>query len=147
MHEVISHQSAELRDFLMTTALLNRFCADLFDFLVPEEPGHADSRKLIEKLERENLFLVPHSYQKMFQWDFSGIALLLDQAEQLLQDPALPLSEEKRKSLLGDIDVLHSFGLYWQGDAKGALRHTQRALRVVPRQHRYAHTTAFWGWR
>ena len=53
--EVFSRQPAEIQQFLTQTAILSRFCAPLCDAVT----GSANSFKIIDLLERENLFVVP----------------------------------------------------------------------------------------
>jgi LuxR family transcriptional regulator, maltose regulon positive regulatory protein len=53
--EVLSHQSAEVRQFLARTSVLSRFCAPLCEAVV----GSANAAEIIDLLERENLFVVP----------------------------------------------------------------------------------------
>jgi LuxR family maltose regulon positive regulatory protein len=60
--EVLSRQPAEIRRFLARTAVLTRFCAPLCDAVI----GSSDAAKIIEVLERENLFVVPLDEQR--QW-------------------------------------------------------------------------------
>jgi ATP/maltotriose-dependent transcriptional regulator MalT len=55
VEDVLSKQSAEVRQFLMRTSILARFCGPLCDAVT----GSAGSAAIIEALERENLFLVP----------------------------------------------------------------------------------------
>jgi len=64
--EVISRQPAETRNFLATTAILDRFCAPLCDHLLADSATPSDSRRMIDSLERDNLFLVPLDHKK--QW-------------------------------------------------------------------------------
>ena len=53
--EVLSQQPAEIRQFLMRTSILDRFCAPLCDAVA----GTDDAAAVIDVLERENLFVVP----------------------------------------------------------------------------------------
>jgi LuxR family transcriptional regulator, maltose regulon positive regulatory protein len=53
--EVLAGQPDELRRFLLRTSILERFCGPLCDALV----GGVASARLLEHLERQNLFLVP----------------------------------------------------------------------------------------
>lgn len=53
--DVIARQTPELRDFLMRTSVLDRFCPALCDRLL----GHANSRRLLEECMKAGLFLVP----------------------------------------------------------------------------------------
>ena len=58
MDEVISRQPAEVIDFLAITGILDRFCAPLCDYLLPEHKAGLDIRGIISRIEKENLFLV-----------------------------------------------------------------------------------------
>jgi ATP/maltotriose-dependent transcriptional regulator MalT len=53
--EVLAGQPPELRGFLLRTAILGRLCGPLCDALT----GGTDSARLLEQIERDNLFLVP----------------------------------------------------------------------------------------
>ena len=57
--EVLSRQPDEIKHFLAVTSLLERFCAPLCDHLLADEGPTRGSRRLIDLLENENLFLVP----------------------------------------------------------------------------------------
>jgi LuxR family maltose regulon positive regulatory protein len=247
MDEVVSRQPSEVIDFLTITAILERFCAPLCDYLLPEHKAAPDTRTIISRIEKENLFLVAlddarmwyryhhlfhsflkqhlkeklsperisqfhqragkwfagqelveealhhflaagdvdtaaallednmhsaidsdlsrrtlarwlamfpqsaenqhpvllvaHSHLKMANWNFSGIAQLLDRAEALLRDPAFSIDPTRRQRLEGDYHALRARHLYWQaGDTEGTLRHARQASRIVPRKHRYTHT-------
>ena len=243
MDEVVSRHPPELVDFLAMTAITERFSAPLCDYLLAEHSAAPDALRIINRIEKENLFLVPldnerlwyryhhlfqsllkqhlkeklspkrisqfhqragkwfagqglveeplhhflaagdvdtaaallednmhsaidsdlsrrtlarwlamfpqsaenqhpfllvaHSHLRMLNWNFSGMAQLLDRAEALLQDPPLFIDPTRRQGLEGDYHALRARHLYWQGDAEGALRHARQALRIVPRKHRY----------
>jgi LuxR family transcriptional regulator, maltose regulon positive regulatory protein len=53
--EVLSRQTQHIRQFLLRTSILERFTAPLCDSVA----GTANAAKVIDLLERENLFLVP----------------------------------------------------------------------------------------
>ena len=53
--EVLNRQAPDVRQFLLRTSSLDRFTAPLCDAVT----GRTDSARLIERLERENLFLIP----------------------------------------------------------------------------------------
>ena len=53
--EVLGGQPEDAREFLLRTSVLERMTASLCDALT----GHAGSQEMLEKLERENLFVVP----------------------------------------------------------------------------------------
>ena len=53
--EVLAGQPAEIRGFLLRTAVLHRLCGPLCDAVT----GGTDSAAVLERIERDNLFLVP----------------------------------------------------------------------------------------
>jgi LuxR family maltose regulon positive regulatory protein len=53
--EVLSRQSQNVQDFLLHTSLLSRLTGSLCDAIT----GSSDGQEMLERLERENLFLVP----------------------------------------------------------------------------------------
>jgi len=60
MEEVVSRQPPDMVEFLSVTAMFDRFCASLCDALLAD--GNArqmGSQSYIDRLEKENLFLVP----------------------------------------------------------------------------------------
>ena len=58
--EVLARQSPQIRDFLLRTAVLERFTGALCDAVT----GRADGAHVLERLERDNLFLVPLDTQR-----------------------------------------------------------------------------------
>ncbi len=61
LDEVLRQQPPEVRDFLIRTSILERFCAPLCDALLAPDDGAPDSPadEILRDLERANLFLVP----------------------------------------------------------------------------------------
>lgn len=57
LKEVLNDQPDDIQQFLLHTAVLDRFCAPLCDIVLAAEPG--SSRVLLDRLERANLFLIP----------------------------------------------------------------------------------------
>jgi len=53
--DVLAHLSADTRQFLLQTSILDRLCGPLCDAVT----GGEDSQEMLEHLERENLFLMP----------------------------------------------------------------------------------------
>jgi LuxR family maltose regulon positive regulatory protein len=82
---VLRRLGAEVRDFLLSTSLLERLCADL----CREVSGREDSQRLLERIEAENLFLVPldrerkwYRYHHLFA-DFLKTRLLAEHPERI----------------------------------------------------------------
>lgn len=65
MEEVLSHQPADVRKFLVMTSFLRRFCAPLGD-AVMELGGEpfGKSQAMLDYLEKHNLFLIPLDYTR-----------------------------------------------------------------------------------
>jgi LuxR family maltose regulon positive regulatory protein len=66
MDEVVSHQPAEIIDFLATTAILERFCVPLCDYLLAGHKAAPDTRDIITRIEKENLFVVPLDNERLW---------------------------------------------------------------------------------
>ena len=67
--EVLQHQLESTRNFLLQTAILDRFCAPLCNAVTERDDG----KEMLDVLERSNLFLVPlddkrqwHRYHHLF---------------------------------------------------------------------------------
>ncbi len=56
--EVLNRQAEPVREFLLTTSLLDRFCADLCDQVVYRNEGEGKSQSILDGLEQANMFLV-----------------------------------------------------------------------------------------
>jgi len=61
-NEVLSHQSPDIRHYLLNTAILNRFCAPLCDVVrgpdVEPGQGEINAWNFISLLKKENLFII-----------------------------------------------------------------------------------------
>ena len=62
VEEVLQRQPEQIRNFLLQTAILERFCAPLCNAVMEREDG----KEMLDLLERSNLFLVPLDDQR--QW-------------------------------------------------------------------------------
>ena len=83
--EVLARQPALVRDFLLRTAILDRLTGPLCDAVT----GGADGTRMLENLERDNLFLVPldtqrswYRYHHLFA-DVLRARLLAEHADQV----------------------------------------------------------------
>jgi LuxR family maltose regulon positive regulatory protein len=82
--DVLAQQPRVVREFLLRTSLLDRFCASLCDALVEPAPeagrealtaiGVSESKAILRRIERSNLFLIPlddkrewYRYHHLFQ--------------------------------------------------------------------------------
>ena len=91
--EVLSRQSAEIRQFLTRTSILSRFCAPLCDAVV----GSASAAEIIDFLERENLFVIPlDDTRRWFRYHHLFAQVLC--AELVRTDPGIVASLHERAS-------------------------------------------------
>jgi len=111
--EVLAQQSSTMQHFLLQTAVLDRFSADLCDAIVDLSVDYLNSQVIISQLRNANLFIVPlddgatwFRYHHLFQ--------------QLLQQRAATTLGE------GAVRALHNRAGDWfaeQGHVDEALRH------------------------
>ncbi len=66
IEEVFQHQTSEIQDFLLKTAILDRFCASLCDAVRFGEAQGTSSYRILLELDQANLFIVPLDQSR--QW-------------------------------------------------------------------------------
>lgn len=83
--EVLDQQPGDIREFLLKPSILERLCAPLCDALLEQ----TDSQQVLERLEQNNMFLIPldderrwYRYHHLFQ-DLLRQQLRLEHKEQL----------------------------------------------------------------
>ena len=62
VEEALKNQPEEIKDFLLCTSVLDRFCAPLCDSILDKN----DSQEMLEYLERNNLFIIPLDNQRVW---------------------------------------------------------------------------------
>ena len=73
MAEVLSRQPSDVQEFLLRTAILDRFCVSLCEAVFAGEDAKCDARACIDWVERANLFIIPlqgrewYRYHQLFQ--------------------------------------------------------------------------------
>lgn len=110
--EVLNQQSHAIQDFLLRTALLDRFCADLCSFVLEVD----DAPELLKSVEKANLFLI--SLDDRHEW-FRFHHLFSDLLRHRLQ-----------KTRASMIPVLHRRASLWyeiNGFTTDAVRHALAA--------------------
>ena len=84
--EVLNRQAPDVRRFLLRTSILDRFTAPLCDAVT----GRADSATLIERLERENLFLIPADEHRVwYRYHYLFAQMLRGQLARTQAQPGL----------------------------------------------------------
>ena len=119
--EIFSQQPPEISQYLLGTAILDRFCGSLCEVVCPPlaEPftGEIDGREFITWLEKENMFLIPlDAENRWFRFHHLFQTLLLNQL--------------KRSYSSEDINVLHARASAWFADngmIEEAIRHALAA--------------------
>lgn len=123
VEQVLSHQTPEMKDWLLKSSLLDRFCASLCEAVCNDSPGKKDGkramngRKFMETVTEEKLFGIQleaggewNRYHHLFQ--------------------ALLCSHLQRKWSPNDIATLHRRAAQWFGDQgliEEGLKHAQAA--------------------
>ena len=94
VHEVLNNQPAALRDWLLKSAILDRFCAPLCDAICAQDNGTASSElvggRFIELLRESNLFVIPLDSQgEWFRYHHLFQHLLQNQLERHMTPEAI----------------------------------------------------------
>jgi LuxR family transcriptional regulator, maltose regulon positive regulatory protein len=112
--EVLNRQAPDVRRFLLRTSILDRFTAPLCDAVT----GRADSATLIERLERENLFLIPaDEHRGWYRYHYLFAQMLRGQLARAQAQPRL-------------VPLLHRRASAWHreaGSAEEAIAHALSA--------------------
>ncbi len=112
--EVLNRQTPDVRQFLLRTSILDRFSAPLCDAVT----GRADSAQLIERLERENLFLIPADQHRVwYRYHYLFAQMLRSQLARARAQPRL-------------VPLLHRRASAWHeeaGSAEEAIAHALSA--------------------
>ena len=66
MQEVLTKQSADIRQYLLRTAFLDRFCAGLCDAVISEDTVKLSGKDFVNQVLQASLFLIPLDVDK--QW-------------------------------------------------------------------------------
>jgi LuxR family maltose regulon positive regulatory protein len=114
MEEVLEHQSPEIKEFLLKTAMLEFFSGELCDAVVQLESGRG--RAIIERLVKTNSFIIP--MESSHQW-YRYHHLFRDLLRQRLE--LLPKIE---------VDKLHQRAGFWfkiAGREQEAIQHFLKA--------------------
>jgi LuxR family maltose regulon positive regulatory protein len=110
MSEVLDRQPADIRQFLCRTAVLDRFCGPLCDAVT----GETGSEATIERIEREQLFLIPLDNRRLW-YRYHHLFGDLLRRELTRADPTLAVELHRRASAwFGDHDgpadaIKHAF--------------------------------------
>ncbi len=111
VEEVLATQPEPVRRFLLDTAVLHRFTASLCDAVT----GRDDGARMLELLERDNLFLVPlDDDQQWFRY------------HHLFADALLARLVAEAPERLPQLNLAASEWLAGEGELAGAIDHAQR---------------------
>lgn len=93
-------------------------------------------------LRRRPRLLLAHAYLKVMRQETFDIALLVDQAERLLQESSDDLTDEQRAAAMGDIWTIRARAMLDAGHGPSCVPVAETALRLLPETHHYARATA-----
>lgn len=91
--EVLAHRSPEMRDFLLQTSILDRFCAPLCDAVLKTAGGQPPplSQQILEELDTTHLFIMPLDDQRRWYRYHTLFADLLRQRLQRTYPERVPV--------------------------------------------------------
>lgn len=121
MEEVFTRQPREMQQFLLRASLLDRFCAELCAAVTPaaeKDPAEHEawSQEMLNRLERDNLFLVPIDDER--RW-YRFHHLFGDLMRVRLQ-----------QTTASEVPTIHRHAAHWfeqHGEISSAVRHAIRA--------------------
>ncbi len=119
IEEVLSRQSQAVQRFLLQTSILDRLCAPLCDALTKEQDG----AETLERLQRDNLFIVPLDDER--RW-YRYHHLFSDLLRKRLGQSPLFVGGTKR----GSLEELHRRASQWHeenGLPEQAVKHARAA--------------------
>jgi ATP/maltotriose-dependent transcriptional regulator MalT len=126
--EVLNRQTPDVRQFLLRTSILDRFSAPLCDAVT----GRADSAQLLERLERENLFLIPaDGHRVWYRYHYLFAQMLRSQLARAQAQPRL-------------VPLLHRRASAWHRDAGSVEEAIAHALSAGDTDLAADLTTATW---
>ena len=95
--EVLKLQTSDTRSFLLKTSILNRLCGPLCDAIT----GQKDGQETLEKLESENVFLIPlDNERKWYRYHHLFSSLLYDHLRSSLSSNKEHLHSLNRKAAI-----------------------------------------------
>jgi len=108
--EVLNSQSAPIRHYLLSTSIVDRFCADLCDVLggVDAKPseGKIDGAAFIAKLQKDNLFLVAlDTENRWFRYHHLFHQLLQDQLNQGWRPEEIAALQSRANAWFAENDI------------------------------------------
>ena len=127
--EVLERQPESVRDFLLRTSVLERMSAPLCDALT----GHSDGQVMLERLERENLFVVPLDDDRVWY-----------RYHHLFADFLRARLRHESPELAGELQLLASGWYEDNGQVAEAIGHAlsapdhERAARLIEREVKLA---------
>lgn len=109
--EVLNSQSAAIRHYLLSTSIVDRFCADLCDVLggVDAKPSEdeIDGADFIAKLQKDNLFLVAlDTENRWFRYHHLFHQLLQDQLNRHFSPEEITALQSRANEWLAENDII-----------------------------------------
>ncbi|MGN6490055.1 MAG: LuxR C-terminal-related transcriptional regulator [Devosia sp.] len=142
MEEVLARLPDELRDFLLTTSVLRRMSAPLCD-AVTGEPG--SGRKMLDRLERQNLFLVPlDAHRQWFRYHHLFADVLRGQLSDT-QTQALP-EIHRRASTWFEAHEERAEAIHHALEAKDYEWAAELIERAIPQMRKHRQEASFRAW-
>ncbi len=141
VEEVLQHQPDAIRDFLIQTSILERFCAPLCNVVT----GREDSRRMLAELERSNLFIMPLDDER--QW-YRYHHLFSDalQAHFMNEQPGKAASSHMRACEWLEKNSHRSDAIHHALAAQDFTRAAELIELAIPEMRRRKQSTTILGW-
>ncbi|MBN9316302.1 MAG: hypothetical protein J0I99_11225 [Devosia sp.] len=142
VEEVLGRLADDVRDFLMTTSVLRRMSAPLCD-AVTGEPG--SGRKMLDRLERQNLFLVPlDDHRQWFRYHHLFADVLRGHLSET-QTQALP-AIHRRASIWFEAHGERAEAIHHALEAEDYEWAADLIERAIPEMRKHRHEAMFRAW-
>ena len=110
VEEVLQQQPENVQAFLLRTSILNRMCGPLCDAVMSNNVAFASGQKILEQLERANLFIIPLDNERRWYRYHHLFAELLRQRLHRRSSSASTVHAES------DVNELHIRASQWYED-------------------------------
>jgi len=141
MQEVLAGQPAEIREQLLRTAFLDRFCAELCEVVMPEDSAGISGEELVNHINQANLFMIPLDLSKnwfrfhhLFQSMLQDLALTRIGKEEIRNIHTRASGWFEEHDFLGDA-IRHALSANCPGDAADVISRHRSMIMNHERWH------------
>ena len=141
MQEVLAGQPAEIREYLLRVAFLDRFCAELCEVVMPKDSSGVSGKEFVNHINQANLFLIPLDLSKnwfrfhhLFQSMLQDLALTRLGKEEIRNIHTRASGWFEEHDFLGDA-IRHALSANCPGDAADVISRHRSMIMNHERWH------------